>query len=97
MKIFGRDSFQAGKEPVDLRFVEQLADSEQTAALAQMVRFCLERGLFSRCTLKETVDILMLEYEKKGLAAFNGSNYTAMGLCMPRVQEIYACLNRFRG
>ena len=39
----------------------------------------------------------MLEYEKKGLAAFNGSNYTAMGLCMPRVQEIYACLNRFRG
>lgn len=97
VKIFGRDSFQVGKEPVDLRFVEQLADSEQTAALAQMVRFCLERGLFSRCTLKETVDILMLEYEKKGLAAFNGSNYTAMGLCMPRVQEIYACLNRFRG
>ena len=97
VKIFGKDSFQVGKEPVDLRFVEQLADSEQTAALAQMVRFCLERGLFSRCTLKETVDILMLEYEKKGLAAFNGSNYTAMGLCMPRVQEIYACLNRFRG
>lgn len=97
VKIFGRDSFQVGKEPVDLRFVEQLADSEQTAALAQMVRFCLERGLFSRCTLKDTVDILMLEYEKKGLAAFNGSNYTAMGLCMPRVQEIYACLNRFRG
>ena len=97
VKMFGKDSFQVGKEPVDLRFVEQLADSEQTAALAQMIRFCLERGLFSRCTLKETVDILVQEYEKKGLAAFNSSNYTAMGLCMPRVQEIYACLNRFRG
>lgn len=97
VKVFGKDSFQVAKEPVDLRFVEQLADSEQTAALAQMVRFCLERDLLSRYTLKETVKILMQEYEQKGLAAFNSSNYTAMGLCMPREQEIYACLNRFRG
>lgn len=97
VKVFGRDSFQVAKEPVDLRFVEQLADSEQTAALAQMIRFCLERDLLSRYTLRETVSLLMKEYEKKGLAAFNSSSYTAMGLCMPRVQEIYACLNRFRG
>lgn len=97
VKIFGKDSFQVAKEPVDLRFVEQLADSEQTAALAQMIRFCLENGLLARNTLKETVNQLMKEYEKKGLAAFNSSSYTAMGLCMPRVQEIYACLNRFRG
>lgn len=97
VKVFGRDSFQVAKEPVDLRFVEQLADGEQTAALAQMVRFCLERGLLSRYTLQETVSLLMKEYEKKGLAAFSSSSYTAVGLCMPRVQEIYACLNRFRG
>lgn len=97
VKVFGRDSFQVAKEPVDLRFVEQLADSEQTAALAQMVRFCLERDLLSRYTLHETVSLLMREYEKKGLAAFNSSSYTAMGLCMPRKQEIFACLNRFRG
>lgn len=97
VKVFGKDSFQVAKEPVDLRFVEQLADSEQTSALAQMVRFCLERDLLSRYSLQETVSLLMKEYEKKGLAAFNGSSYTAMGLCMPRVQEIYACLNRFRG
>lgn len=97
VKVFGKDSFQVAKEPVDLRFVEQLADSEQTSALAQMVRFCLERDLLSRYSLKETVSLLMKEYEKKGLAAFNSSSYTAMGLCMPRLQEIYACLNRFRG
>ena len=97
VKVFGKDSFQVAKEPVDLRFVEQLADSEQTSALAQMVRFCLERDLLSRYTLQETVSLLMKEYEKKGLAAFNSSSYTAMGLCMPRIQEIYACLNRFRG
>lgn len=97
VKVFGKDSFQVAKEPVDLRFVEQLADGEQTAALAQMVRLCLEKDLLARYPLKETVAILMKEYEKKGLAAFNSSSYTAMGLCMPRIQEIYACLNRFRG
>lgn len=97
VKVRGKDAFQVAKEPVDLRFVEQLADSEQTNALAQMVRYCLEKGLFERCTLQEIVSLIMKEYEKHGLSAFTDASYAAMGLCLPRVQEIYACLNRFRG
>lgn len=97
VKVHDKDTFQVAKEPMDLRFVEQLADSEQTAALAQMVRICIEQNLFSRCSLKEAVAFLLKEYGKKGLSAFSGSSYTAMGLCMPRTQEIFACLNRFRG
>lgn len=97
VKIFGKDSFQVAKEPVDLRFVEQLTDGEQTAALAQMVRYCLEKGLFERYTVTELVDHLIKEYEQSGLSAFTDSSYPAMGLCLPRVQEIYACLNRYRG
>ena len=45
VRVHDKHSFQVAKEPVDLRFVEQLADSEQTAALAQMMRYCLEKGL----------------------------------------------------
>lgn len=97
VKLFGKDSFQVAKEPVDLRFVEQLADSEQTAALAQMVRYCLEKGLFERYTVTELVAQLMKEYDRGGLSAFSDSAYPAMGLCLPRIQEIYACLNRYRG
>lgn len=97
VKVRGKDAFQVAKEPVDLRFVEQLADSEQTNALAQMVRYCLEKGLFERCTLQEIVSLLIKEYEKHGLSAFTDASYAAMGLCLPRAQEIYACLNRFRG
>ena len=41
-----RTPLQVGKEQVDLRFVEQLVHGEQTAALAQMVRYCLEKQLF---------------------------------------------------
>lgn len=97
VKVRGKDAFQVAKEPVDLRFVEQLADSEQTAALAQMVRYCLEQKLLERFTLKETVDLLLKEQARHGLSGFTDASYAAMGLCMPRVQEIYACLNRFRG
>ena len=35
VRVHDKHSFQVAKEPVDLRFVEQLADSEQTAALAR--------------------------------------------------------------
>ncbi len=88
-----KHSFQVAKEPVDLRFVEQLADSEQTAALAQMVRYC--SLALSACTVQETVAILKA-YEADGLSVFSDASYAAMGLAMPRMQEIYACLNRFR-
>ena len=97
VRVHDKHSFQVAKEPVDLRFVEQLADSEQTAALAQMVRYCLEKGLLERCTVQETVATLLNAYEAVGLSVFSDASYAAMGLAMPRVQEIYACLNRFRG
>ena len=97
VRVHDKHSFQVAKEPVDLRFVEQLADSEQTAALAQMVRYCLEKGLLERCTVQETVATLLKAYETGGLSVFSDASYAAMGLAMPRVQEIYACLNRFRG
>lgn len=97
VRVHDKHSFQVAKEPVDLRFVEQLADSEQTAALAQMVRYCLEKGLLERCTVQETVATLLKAYEANGLSVFSDASYAAMGLAMPRVQEIYACLNRFRG
>ena len=97
VRVHDKHSFQVAKEPVDLRFVEQLADSEQTAALAQMVRYCLEKGLLERCTVQETVATLLKAYEADGLSVFSDASYAVMGLAMPRVQEIYACLNRFRG
>ena len=96
-KTYGKDSLQVGKEQVDLRFVEQLVHGEQTAALAQMVRYCLEKQLFSRMTVKQIVHTLNEEIRRGGLAAISDSSYAAMGLCMPREQEIFACLNRYRG
>lgn len=97
VKAFGKYSFQVGKEMVDLRFVEQITDSEQTAALAQMLRYCEEHQLLRQFPLKEVVGLLLNEVEKHGLATISGLPYGAVGLALPRKQEIFACLNRYRG
>lgn len=97
VKVYGKDSLQIDKSPVDLRFVEQLIDTEQTNALAQMLRYCVEHQLLERHTIADTVSLLQTEITKGGLSAIGDTSYAAMGLCMPRVQEIFACLNRYRG
>lgn len=96
-KTSGKDSIQVGKEQVDLRFVEQLVDSEQTSALAQMLRYCIEHQLLEHYSVKETITLLLKKIQKDGLASLGGHTYAAMGLCLPREQEIFACLNRYRG
>lgn len=97
VKTMGKDTIVIGREQVDLRFVEQLTDSEQTAALAQILRYCLEQQLLERLPLTQVVAQILEIIEKKGLSAFSSQSYEACGLCMPRTQEIFACLNRYRG
>lgn len=96
LKTFGRDSFSLDKETVDLRYVEQLADAEQTCALAHLLRFGLEQVIDGKRTVRQIVQILCDTLEKKGWDPFCGS-YIPCGLAKPRKQEIFACLNRFRG
>ncbi len=96
IKGFGKDSFSLDKENIDLRYVEQLADSEQTSALAHLLRYALEQVLDGKRTVRQTVQILSDTLEQKGWDPFCGS-YIPCGLAKPRPQEIYACLNRFRG
>lgn len=96
-KVHGKDSLQVGKEQVDLRFVEQLIHNEQTAALAQMVRYCISNQLFARYSVEQIADLLWNQIQQKGLPSISDSSYAAMGLCLPRRQEIFACLNRYRG
>lgn len=96
-KVHGKDSLQVGKEQVDLRFVEQLIHNEQTAALAQMMRYCIANQLFARYSVEQIADLLWAQIQQKGLPSISDTSYAAMGLCLPRRQEIFACLNRYRG
>ncbi len=96
LKTFGKDSFSMDRETVDLRYVEQLADSEQTNALAHLLRYAAEQVMDGRRTVQQTVSLVYDLLEKKGWEPFC-SSYVPCGLARPRIQELYACLNRFRG
>ena len=96
VKTFGRDSFSMDKETIDMRYVEQLADSEQTNALAHLLRYGLEQIIDGRKTVRQTVQILSDILDKQGWDPFC-SSYVPCGLAKPRKQEIFACINRFRG
>ncbi len=77
--------------------MEQLIDSEQTATLAQMLRYCLDNRMLEQCSVKEAVSLLTAKTGKAGLSAISDSSYAAVGLSQPRPQEIFACINRYRG
>ncbi|WWR16398.1 ABC-ATPase domain-containing protein [Lachnospiraceae bacterium JLR.KK008] len=95
VKTLGRDAFSIDKETVDLRYVEQLADSEQTGALAHLLRYALEQAADGKRTVREVVRLLSDTMDRKGWEPFCGS-YIPCGLARPREQEIFACLNRYR-
>lgn len=95
-KLYGKDSFSIDKETVDLRYVEQLVDAEQTAALSYFLRYGLEHMIDGQKTVQETAEQLMKLMDQKGWLPFC-SSYIPCGLAKPRIQELYACLNRFRG
>ena len=95
VKVHGRDGFSIGKQDVDLRYVEQLIDSEQTGALGALLKYAVEKLIDGKRTLPEIVELLCSKLEKEGLS-FLSEGYTSCGYAVPRRQEIYACFNRYR-
>lgn len=96
LKTMGRDSIVINRETIDVRYVEQLVDSEQLAALAYLLKYAQVHLFDGKCTLTTCIDELEKLLEQKGLAAVCESSYLPCGLAMPRRQEIFACINRYR-
>ena len=95
-KVHGKDGFSLGKTEVDLRYVEQLIDSEQTASLALLLKYACEHLIDGKRTLPEIVTYLDSQLKKQGLSFFSEGSYISCGYAMPRIQEIYSCFNRYR-
>lgn len=95
IKTLGKDGIMIGRETVDLRYVEQLQDEEQLTMLAQILR-CLEDSVFDgKKTMPEIIEKLYADLEEKSFGTVMGRQIPG-NLAMPRKQEIYACLNRYR-
>lgn len=96
VKLMGRDGFVLGKQNVDLRYIEQLIDSEQTAALGFILKYAVEKLIDGRRTLPEIAECINDKLEKEKFGFFAEGSYVPGGYALPRLQEIYACLNRYR-
>jgi len=93
VKRFGKTAFSVGDRELDLRYVEQLVDGGQTQALAYMVRYAREdlAGRDVGSVVRELARVI----ETKGLGAVCGGRIVPAGLTLPRVQEIFACFDRY--
>ena len=97
LKTLGRDGLSLNREAIDLRYVEQLTDSEQTAALGCCLLYAQRHLLDGRRELRQVVDELDRIIEEQTLAGLCQSHSGVPFLARPRRQEIFACFNRYRG
>ena len=97
IKTMGKDGVQLNHETVDLRYVEQLVDYEQLTCLGYMLKHMEEELFDGKKTVQEIVEGFVGEIEKKGFETVSDGGYLAGNLALPRRQEVYACVNRYRG
>ncbi|MCR5774036.1 MAG: ABC-ATPase domain-containing protein [Lachnospiraceae bacterium] len=95
VRVHGRDGFSIDREEVDIRYLEQIVDQEQTSALAQIVRICAADIADGKLNVREILDRVDKLLETEGTEALCG-RCTCCGFARPRRQEIAATLNRCR-
>ena len=96
LKSLGRDGVSIDRETIDLRYVEQLIDPEQSAALGWCMVYAQKHLLDGTRPLRQIVAELMRHMDAHGLAALCDSRAGVPFLARPRAQEIFACLDRYR-
>lgn len=96
IKTMGRDSISIHRDVIDVRYVEQLVDTEQLAALGYILKYAYTNLIDGKKTMKQVVDMLYDAMEKGGMVKICGGSYLPSNFAMVRKQEIFACLNRYR-
>lgn len=96
VKGMGRDAVSIDRDTIELRYVEQLVDSEQTMALGYLVKYAKKHLFDGKKDLQTVIQMLEDLRKKKGFGAICESRYLPCNLAVPRTQEIYACINRCR-
>ncbi len=96
LKTMGREAVSIDRETIDLRYVEQIVDSEQVTALGHCVKYAQKNIFDGKTTLIQVVDQLEAVMEKQGMAAVCESRSSVANMARPRRQEIFACFDRYR-
>lgn len=96
MKAMGTGEISICKENVELRYLEQLKDQEQSMALAYLLKYAQLKMMDGRKDLRQIGDLLEEQLDGSGLESLFERGDVSSQLARPRKQEILACINRYR-
>lgn len=91
VKTTQTDTISVAREPIDVRALEQLVDSQQAAAIGKMIVYAQKNLIDGNKTLDQVADELIALADENGPAFFGKGN-----LAVPRKQELMAAFNRMR-
>lgn len=94
IKVMGTDGFSFGKKQVDLRYLEQITDSEQMLAIAKALEYLSRRYGGKKIKLSELVDDVESLLRQEGISGLCEGNVIP-NMAMPRRMEIAGCINRY--
>ena len=97
IKQFGNGGFSIGKTEVDLKYLEQLTDIEQTTTLGHCLKMLVVEMEKKPQNLEVLVDNLWKKIQLKGFSALFEEKYLPVDLAQVRKIDIYMCVNRYRG
>lgn len=96
LKTLGTSELSLNYDSVELRYLEQLRDSEQTMALAYILKYLELSAMDGRKSMKELADLIEDRLNRQGLESLFAGQDIRTSLARPRRQEILACVNRYR-
>lgn len=96
LKAMGTSELSLAKESVELRYLEQLKDQEQSMALAYLLKYAQLKLMDGKKDLRRIGDFLEEQLDQKGLESLFERGDVSAQLARPRKQEIMACVNRYR-
>ena len=96
LKALGTSELSLNHDAVELRYLEQLRDSEQTMALAYLLKYLEISLMDGRRSMAELANLVEKQLDAQGLESLFPSRDVRSSLARPRRQEILACVNRYR-
>lgn len=94
IKTMGRDGFLINKQNVDLRYLEQITDTNQMNGIAKVLDYLQETYAGKEMSVAEMAEHIMEALEGKGFSGI-GKGSLLTDMAMPRKYEICGCINRF--
>ena len=97
LKAKGKYAILYGWNNIDISGLEQLVDESQTNCIAVMIGFLKNKVIDEKKTIEQSLDQMYRHIEKFGLDSISPYTGHPGNLAMPRKQEVFAAISRYRG